>query len=328
VTGGDPGHLIDLLGLREEISYGKLSRTEELQTLYYVNSMFHRSSSYERQADLEDYEQIMLSGDSLPDEGQRSIPLSVTIGISELDNESTFSARSMEFPQAELNITAHYPNDEQIITGTTIDRSGRIGTRLEQRFSGTRRKTVNPTVFVPPGGLETDVIVKKIWSELLRRRQESYAIQSLQIVDDSIRQITLTSDAEYRCDILIDRTAGPRIKISELGGGTYSLFSLGCALAYSSNGTLLLDEIDTGLHYSRMADMWKMVIEASRELNVQVFATTHSQDCIRALAECMAAQPDYEPETAILRIDRTTSEAVRFAGEELRVVVDHEIEVR
>ncbi len=52
----------------------------------------------------------------------------------------------------------------------------------------------------------------------------------------------------------------------------------------SAGGCLFVDEIDTGLHYSVMAKMWHLLIETARRLDVQVFASTHSLDCLQALA--------------------------------------------
>jgi AAA15 family ATPase/GTPase len=34
-----------------------------------------------------------------------------------------------------------------------------------------------------------------------------------------------------------------------------------------------------------MSDMWKLIWETAKRLNVQVFATTHNSDCWRSLAE-------------------------------------------
>ena len=55
------------------------------------------------------------------------------------------------------------------------------------------------------------------------------------------------------------------------------------ALISAKGGVLLIDEIDTGLHYTVMADMWKLIAQTAAELDVQVFATTHSSDCVTAL---------------------------------------------
>ena len=49
-------------------------------------------------------------------------------------------------------------------------------------------------------------------------------------------------------------------------------------------GVLLLDEIDSGLHYSAMHALWDFILKAAEINQVQVFASTHSLDCLRGLA--------------------------------------------
>ena len=71
-----------------------------------------------------------------------------------------------------------------------------------------------------------------------------------------------------------------------------------------------------------------MVIMAAKELEIQVFATTHSLDCIRALEEACNQDESLRDEVALFSIDRRMDEAVRYGGDELSTVVEHEIEVR
>ena len=55
------------------------------------------------------------------------------------------------------------------------------------------------------------------------------------------------------------------------------------------NGILLIDEIDNGLHYSSMPILWKAIIESAKIYNVQVFATTHNIESLRALNDVLAS---------------------------------------
>ena len=48
---------------------------------------------------------------------------------------------------------------------------------------------------------------------------------------------------------------------------------------------LLIDEIENGIHFSAHKDFWKNIFTLSKELNVQVFATTHSLEMIKAFNE-------------------------------------------
>jgi AAA15 family ATPase/GTPase len=99
----------------------------------------------------------------------------------------------------------------------------------------------------------------------------------------------------------------------------------------SSGGILLIDEIENGLHYSVQPDLWQVIFETAQELDVQVFATTHSYDCVQAFQQ--VAQ-DYERSESMLVSLRRREEdpedivAVLSDRDELGTVVEENIEVR
>ncbi len=47
---------------------------------------------------------------------------------------------------------------------------------------------------------------------------------------------------------------------------------------------MFVDEIDTGLHYSVQKKLWEMIFSLVKDLEIQVFAATHSMDCLRSFA--------------------------------------------
>ena len=75
-----------------------------------------------------------------------------------------------------------------------------------------------------------------------------------------------------------------RVPIGSTGDGMWRMLGIALMLAKAKGGVLLVDEIDTGLHYTVMERMWRMVCEQAATLSVQVFATTHSRDCYESLA--------------------------------------------
>ncbi len=67
-----------------------------------------------------------------------------------------------------------------------------------------------------------------------------------------------------------------------MGEGAKRLLALSLAFLKAQNGVILIDEVENGLHHSALVDVWKKLDWLSREFNVQVFATTHSYECIVA----------------------------------------------
>jgi hypothetical protein len=74
--------------------------------------------------------------------------------------------------------------------------------------------------------------------------------------------------------------------------------------------------------------MWRLVVETARRLNVQVFATTHSGDCTRALAWLQSDAPELAAEVSVHRIEKNVAEAVRYSAEDLQIAAQHHIEIR
>ncbi len=70
---------------------------------------------------------------------------------------------------------------------------------------------------------------------------------------------------------------------SELGEGTNRFIEILCILLTNVNGTVLIDEIENGIHYTKLYDIWKAIIEIVQKENIQLFITTHDRESIEAL---------------------------------------------
>ncbi len=74
-----------------------------------------------------------------------------------------------------------------------------------------------------------------------------------------------------------------------MGEGLRRLLSIVLAIANAAGGVVLIDEIENGLHHSVLVRVWQAIAEAARRANVQVFATSHSYECIQAAQQAFAA---------------------------------------
>ena len=63
------------------------------------------------------------------------------------------------------------------------------------------------------------------------------------------------------------------------------LASILVAIASSRKGVVLIDEFENGIHHSVLPKIWEAVAEFAERSDTQVFATTHSAECIRAAHE-------------------------------------------
>lgn len=72
------------------------------------------------------------------------------------------------------------------------------------------------------------------------------------------------------------------VKLTSLGDGINRYIAIICAIWASKDGFLFIDEIENGIHYTNYEKLWKIIFEASKQANCQVFTTTHSIECIEA----------------------------------------------
>jgi len=96
----------------------------------------------------------------------------------------------------------------------------------------------------------------------------------------------------------------------------------------SAGRALLIDEVENGIHYTVHAEFWKFVFRLASLHGIQVFATSHSWDCVQGFQ--IAATEASECEGMLIRIEKkdTSTNAVTFTEKELQIVSRDEIEVR
>jgi len=106
------------------------------------------------------------------------------------------------------------------------------------------------------------------------------------------------------------------------------LFGLALAMANCKGGLLLIDEIENGIHYGIMADMWKIVLELAQRNDVQVIATTHGWDCVWSLARVALSDPASELVALRIQQEKQRMSLVEFDNDDFSEIAEHNLEIR
>jgi len=175
--------------------------------------------------------------------------------------------------------------------------------------------------------------VAELWDNITLTDLKEEIVAALQIIEPSIQDLGLTiSNPKKRIAIARFKDSKQRISLDSLGEGLTRLFHLTLALVNSSHGFLLIDEFENGLHYSVQPQVWKLILRLAKALNVQVFATTHSWDCVKAFQQ---AALSYDEEAMLFRLGRSVLKsdhkkviAIAYDKDKLQVVTQAEMEVR
>ena len=171
----------------------------------------------------------------------------------------------------------------------------------------------------------------RAWNRILIDGREEEVVKDMRILLPDIDSIHfLTSERPTGSGIFVgsSQRSGRRVPIGSYGDGVRRLLAFRLALAGATNGFVLIDEIDAGLHWTVIEDIWRLLGEVAERLNVQVFATTHSLDCIRGLGALIEAHPHLADQFSIHKIDQSLPQAVSLHGAHIPVAVRQDIEMR
>ena len=128
-----------------------------------------------------------------------------------------------------------------------------------------------------PVGLDT---IER-FSNVVAEGQKQRLLQILRLMQPRIHGLEILTNQGMPSLWADTETAG-MLPLEAVGGGVVRLLSLLVNFFTARGGLIIVDEIENGVHYSVLSALWNQIRELSNELNVQVVATTHSLECIRA----------------------------------------------
>lgn len=185
-----------------------------------------------------------------------------------------------------------------------------------------------PHQFVSPNGL-TPTSIGSLWDAVTLTELEEEVLRAVRIVAPALERVSFIASATgERVSMAKLRNEQRPVPIRSLGDGVTRLLGVALALVSARDGFLLIDEAENGIHFSAQADLWRLIFATAARLNVQVFATTHSWDCIQAFQEAAVSDPNEE--AALIRLEAREGITVPtiFSERDLSVVTREQIEVR
>jgi hypothetical protein len=174
-----------------------------------------------------------------------------------------------------------------------------------------------------------------LWDITSLTKLESEVINALRLIDHRVRGIAfvecfgedMINDPHPRIPLVkLDGIDDP-FPLKSMGDGMTRLLHIIVALVNAKNGLLLIDEFENGLHWSVQSKVWDIIFQLSEKLNVQVFATTHSRDCIAGFDDAWNNYPELG---AFFRLDRKNDiiKATEYTLETLTDSLEVDVEVR
>jgi predicted ATP-dependent endonuclease of OLD family len=122
------------------------------------------------------------------------------------------------------------------------------------------------------------------------------------------------------------------IPSTQLGQAFTRMLHIYCEVQLGRSGVLLADEIENGVYFENLLPFWSVLLGLVENQDAQLFATTHSFECMKAahLAACERADKGGTYDPNIIRLDRVDwgIKATEFGRETMEVAIANGWEMR
>lgn len=161
----------------------------------------------------------------------------------------------------------------------------------EVRFDRKLQSNRPPAILHAAKHRENNQQIAERFSNLAVAREEKTIISILNLIEPKLKGLTLQHRGG---DVMIYGDTGESrlIPLQLMGDGIGRVLNHVLAIPQVRGGAFLVDEIENGLHYAIMTDFWRALGEIAKTYDVQLFATTHSSECINAAREAFQQNPD------------------------------------
>lgn len=144
-------------------------------------------------------------------------------------------------------------------------------------YSGLRSDNAN-IVYLSP---ISHIVENTFYGIVKNDDYKEICIQLIRLFDPDIEDLVyMPNDITGRAIEYVKSSKLGLMPLSTYGDGIKKVLSLANGIIEAADGVLLIDEIDTSIHYRFYADIFNFLVKAALKFNVQVFITTHSEEAI------------------------------------------------
>lgn len=127
------------------------------------------------------------------------------------------------------------------------------------------------------------------------------------------------------------------LPLASLGDGAQRVLLIALALVNAKKDTqngegkmILIDELESGLHFSILEKLWEFIFEYAKKWNIQLFVTTHSSDTVNSFSRIMS-NDDNQGEGFLFRLQYNREkklEIIPYQIERLEKALEMDFEIR
>lgn len=164
------------------------------------------------------------------------------------------------------------------------------------------------------------------------RSKRKSLIDSLNLFVSDIEDLEITTGIIPNTNSLIAWKKGSEFPflINFFGQGTVKLLRYLLEIHQCKNRRIHLDEIEAGIHHTKMKDFFGALLKTSIDNQVQIFATTHSKEALQYYKEALE-ELGYQDKGRVIRLVEHKHKVVKaytYTFEQFEQSLDNDNEIR
>jgi hypothetical protein len=170
------------------------------------------------------------------------------------------------------------------------------------RVSG-RKEPSLATAIVTPSSHRSDMGQFRLLSEARFHNFKADVLDLLRQMDCNISDIEILMSPDSissRFNIYIQHERLGLAPVSTFGDGVRRLLHIALKLVSVRGGILLIDELESTIHTEALQNSFGWLVKWCKEMDIQLFATTHSLEAVDALLEAT----EYESDLVLYRLEQ------------------------
>jgi AAA15 family ATPase/GTPase len=170
-----------------------------------------------------------------------------------------------------------------------------------------------------------------LYSNISRRNKEDEIKLALKEVFPQIKDLSVLGIGNVPAIYCsLPESFSEKVPVSMVSSGIYKLLYILLVIASEEAKVVLIDELENGFHYSILPKVWKLILDFCGKFNVQLFASTHSKECLEALKPSIDKDED---SFRLLRVEKSEDEkkghvVKAFGGSQLAAALETGVEFR
>ena len=193
---------------------------------------------------------------------------------------------NLELISEKLKIKLKIEKDGIVEKFLINNRNSQVSRQFSKEMFKNEEKLYN---FIPSYMIGNDLIID-IFDRIKSERKREKLNRFLNEFDKNILEFDIIND---KPKVFLE-SQDKFQDVAELGHGLKRYIAIIGSILINKNGFLFLDEIENGIHYTNLDKLWEIILTISKQQNVQVFATTHSKECIESYARVAEELEDKE----------------------------------